>query len=237
MIASGAPNSSGPAPSAPAEACYVGEERVPLLIAEARGLGADKMAEVARTRPFAPDGPHYPGVRARAPGGYARMLVQALTGPLAEVTGWTGAAFEVIASDFSLVTTPPEALTPIQRIPHFDGTDEGVIAVLHYLTGAGGTAFFRHKVTGFERITADRAARYDEVLRADARTHGLPPAAYVDGSTVMFEETARVDAAFGRLIAYPGNTLHSGRVPAGTPLSDDPAKGRLTVNTFLRRVR
>ena len=233
-----APDASAPGASAPAEARYIGQERVPLLVAEARALGADAMAKLAPGRPFAADGPHYPGVRSPAPEGYGRMIVQALTGPVSEMMGWTDAAFEVIATDFSLVTTPPRALTPIQRIPHFDGTDPDVIAVLHYLCGpeGGGTAFFRHRVTGFERITSERAARYDEVLRADVRTHGLPEAAYVDGSTPLFEETERVGARFGRLLAYPGNALHSGRIPAGAALPDDPATGRLTVNTFLRRV-
>ena len=207
-----------------------------MLVAEARGLGADKMFEVAQTRPFAPDGIHYPGVRSRAPASYGRMLAEALAGPLAELFGWQGARFAVIASDFSLVTTPPEALTPIQRIPHFDGTDERVVAVLHYLTGDGGTAFFRHRVTGYERVTEERASRYDEVLRADMRTHGMPDAAYVDGDTPVFAETERFEARFGRLLAYPGNALHSGRIPPGAALSDDPGAGRLTVNTFLRRV-
>lgn len=207
-----------------------------MLVAEARGLAADKMFEVARDRPFAPDGPHYPGVRSRAPASYGRMLAQALAGPLGELFGWADARFAVIASDFSLVTTRPEALTPIQRIPHFDGTDEGVVAVLHYLTDSGGTAFFRHRVTGYERITEGRAERYDEVMRADMRTHGMPDAAYVDGDTPVFAETARFEARFGRLLAYPGNALHSGRIPPGGALTDDPARGRLTVNTFLRRV-
>ena len=223
---------------APAEVRYVGREKVPVLAVEARALGADKMAEAAPTRPFAANGIHYPGVRAAAPGGYARMLAQALAGPVGEMMGWKDAELGVVASDFSLVTTPPADLTPIQRIPHFDGTDEGVIAVLHYLCGPdwGGTAFFRHKVTGFERVTGPRAARYDEVLRADVRTHGLPDAAYVDGDTPIFEETARYEARFGRLLAYPGNALHSGRIPAGRTLPADPARGRLTVNTFLRRM-
>ena len=224
-------------PAAPAEARYVGDERVPVLVAEAEALGARQMRDLAPTRPFAPDGPHYPGLRSRAPAGYGRMIVQALTGPLGELFGWKDAAFEVVAADFSIVTTPPEALTPIQRIPHFDSTDEGVVAVLHYLCGeeGGGTAFFRHKVTGFETITEDRAERYAEVLRADVVTNGLPDPAYVAGSTALFAETALFAARFGRLLAYPGYALHSGRIPPGLTLDPDPAKGRLTVNTFLRR--
>ena len=211
---------------------------MPVLVAEAAALGAERMRALAATRPFAPDGPHYPGIRTPAPEGYGAMIAKALAGPVGELMDWKDAAFEVIASDFSLVTTRPEALTPIQRMPHFDGTDEGVIAVLHFLCGDGfgGTAFFRHRVTGFERVTADRLARYDEVLRADVTTNGLPDAAYVAGSTPLFEETARFDARFGRLLAYPGVSLHSGRIPPDMPLSDDPATGRLTVNTFLRLV-
>ena len=228
---------------APAEACYVGRERVPLLIAEARGLGADEMARLATTRAFAPNGPFYPGVRAPAPRAYADAVATALSGPLHELMGWgappPGGGVEALACDFSLVTTPPEALIPLQRVPHSDGRDPDIVAVLHYLCGPehGGTGLFRHRVTGFERITEARADRYNRVLDSDVTTNGLPEPGYLQGSTNLFEETARVDAAFGRLIAYPGNALHCGLVPPTASLSPDPTTGRLTVNTFLRRVR
>lgn len=54
----------------------------------------------------------------------------------------------------SLTTTLPEQLVPLQRFPHVDGGDDGKIAILHYLCGVkqGGTAFYRHKSTGFETI-------------------------------------------------------------------------------------
>ena len=148
--------------------------------------------------------------------------------------GWGDAALSVEASYFSIVTTPPGDLTLFQRVPHTDGLDEGRVAVMHYLSEEdGGTAFFRHRSTGYERVTEDRHAPYDRALRADLDEHG-EPTGYRRGSDAVFEEVFRVNAAPGRLAIYTGTLLHSGVVPDGD-LPADPARGRLTVNTFLTR--
>jgi len=154
---------------------------------------------------------------------------------LSDVFGHSNGA-DLVECNFSIVTTPPEALTPLQRLPHFDAADPGRIAVLHYLCGpsAGGTAFYRHRTTGFETVSLSRMEDYAERLDADLARHGDPKAEYLRGDTALFEQTYRVGAAFNRLVIYRGWTLHSGTVPAGLALSGDPRAGRLTVNTFLQ---
>jgi hypothetical protein len=143
---------------------------------------------------------------------------------------------DLVECNYSIVTTPPSALAPIQRLPHFDSTDPGRIAILHYLCQPldGGTAFYRHRATGFETISDSRLADYSEVLQTEAGARGLPQAEYVRADTALFEQTYRVDAAFNRLVVYRGWSLHSGAIPPDLTFSPDPRKGRLTVNTFLQ---
>ena len=106
---------------------------------------------------------------------------------------------------------------------------------MHYLGGpeTGGTAFYRHKRTGFETIRPEREAAYAMALDEDAREFGPPPMAYPDGSTPGFEQIGAVEARVDRLALYRGRQLHSGIIPDAGALSDDPKAGRLTVNMFL----
>lgn len=213
----------------------VGTERAPVLVVDRPGEADAKLRQAALSADYGRLGsPHFPGVRAEAPDPYARQLAAGLGPAAGRAMGWGDAALEVVASYFSIVTTPPDDLSLFQRVPHVDGTDEAGLAVMHYLSAAdGGTAFYAHRTTGWSVITAERHAAYDRALRADLARHG-EPAGYRAGSDAVFEEVFRVDAAPGRLALYPGTLLHSGVVP-DSPLGADPASGRLTVNTFLRR--
>lgn len=136
---------------------------------------------------------------------------------------------------FTGETLPPAALSPRQRIPHHDHSDAGRIAIMHYLGGAetGGTAFYRHRRTGFEAITPEREAAYAAALAADEREFGPPPLGYPMGDGDCFEQIGAVEARVDRLALYRGRQLHSGIIPDPAVLSDDPARGRLTVNMFL----
>jgi hypothetical protein len=218
----------------------IGHERSPLLIADGALKRGDALLEAAKDAAYSAEGsPHYPGLRAPAPEAYAIGLAAALRGPLNEAFGWDpSSVFAPLASSFSLVTTPPAELKTFQCLPHFDGTDPDIIAVLHYLCGEekGGTSFYRHRSTGFETITEERHARYEAALRADLSLHGTPKGRYVTGSDAVFERVATVKAAWGRLVAYSGTVLHSGQIPEDFAFSADPEEGRLTVNTFLRRI-
>ena len=131
--------------------------------------------------------------------------------------------------------TPPEVLTPIQRLPHFDGVEPERLALLHFLSGAqgSGTAFYRHRATGFETVTATRLADYERILNCEVRAQGIPDAAYIAGDTDIFDEISLFEGRYNRALLYPSNALHCARIPDDLNLSDNPATGRLTVNTFL----
>ena len=215
----------------------IGTERAPVLIVDRPGEEDRALRDAALANAYGPLGsPHFPGIRAEAPPAYAQQIAAGVGLAVAQAMGWERADLAVEASWFSLVTTRPRDLTLFQRLPHMDGVDADRIAVMHYLDAdGGGTAFYRHRATGWAQVTADRHARYDAALRAEIDRVGEPPAAYRQGSDELFEEIFRVEAAPGRLALYPGTLLHSGVIPDPDRLSEDPCEGRLTINTFLRR--
>ena len=210
-----------------------GTEAEPLIIIDNFAADPDALVEAACSQSYAPRGAHYPGIRAPADPSYLGARMDLLQQVLTDVFDLpTGAA--LVECAFSIVTTQRDALTPIQRIPHFDSTDPGRLALLHYLCGegGGGTAFYRHRTTGFETIAQDRLGRYESALKGEV--DALPMSGYVDGDTALYEETGRVAARFNRMVVYRGFRLHSGVIPLDCHLSPDPRDGRLTVNTFLQ---
>jgi hypothetical protein len=215
----------------------LGAEGGPLLVFD--GLqGGEALRREAAGAAWGRIGPHFPGIRAKAPDGYAWAVARMLTPAWREVTGTGQGELRPTLSVFSIVTTRPEDLTPMQRVPHFDGTEEAGVASIHYLCEAevgGGTAFFRHRTTSFERVTADRHEAYDAALRAEVAQGGLP-ARYVGEDDPYFERIGLVECRPDRLTAYSGTQLHSGAIPKGSAFEAEPGRGRLTVNTFLRWV-
>jgi hypothetical protein len=184
---------------------------------------------------FRPPGNHYPGLRGEPmPKAYAASLIRGLN-PLIEETfgvavdGKIGANFY-----FGLATLPPPALSPLQRLPHFDTTNPNQIALLHYLCDGshGGTAFFRHRATGYEAITEDRKDSYFAQLRSEI-AHAPRPARYMAGDDDVFEEIAAFEARYNRLLLYRSAAIHSGRIGPNANFSADPRLGRLTANLFL----
>jgi hypothetical protein len=133
------------------------------------------------------------------------------------------------------VTTPPGELDQAQRLPHVDTIDPGRVALVHYLAldDVGGTAFFRHRATGFETISAARAATYRARLDMELRDAGAVPTGYITDDTALFERIALAEARFNRAVIYPSALLHSGAIRADAPLDPDPATGRLTITAFL----
>lgn len=211
----------------------IGQEREPLLIVDDLLDRPGDLVEAAAGSAFQPaHGPAggYPGVRAEAPLDYVEAVARLLCGLLGEVFG-LGAVKPVRADcNFSLVTLPPAALVPTQRVPHVDTVWPLQFAVLHYLCGPqhGGTAFFRHRATGFETLSEARLPPYHQ-----ARAGEAPGAGYVADGAPWFERTDMVEAAFNRLVVYRSCLLHSGTIPDPAALSADPRRGRLTANIFL----
>ena len=141
--------------------------------------------------------------------------------------------FDLLEASFSMVTLQPGELRPAQRAPHFDSTDQAYLALLHYLrVPAGtGTAFYRQRSTGIERVTEDNVASFVGTATAAK----LPPnSGYIHGSDDFYEQIGMVEAIPDRMIIYQGSLLHSGIIPPNMPLSADPREGRLTANIFVR---
>lgn len=211
---------------------HQGRERQPVIVADDLLADPDAWRAAAGGARYGRIGPYYPGVRAHVPGGAA----EALRGELAEAIGEAfGVVPPMLECFFSIVTTPPQALAPIQRLPHVDGLEPDRIAILVYLSGAaqGGTAFYRQRATGFETVDAARFPTFDAALKAGVAEHGLPPPAYIAADTPLYEQIAAYEARPNRALIYRSHALHCAAIPPGVALPADPATGRLSVNAFL----
>ncbi len=221
-------------PQAAIRVVHQGHERQPVVVID------DVLADPGRWRAAAARGrygrigPYYPGVRSHV----ARDEAEAIRDGLAGVIGEAFALDRVppmLECFFSIVTTPPEALVPIQRLPHVDGLEPDRLAILIYLSGAeqGGTGFYRQRATGFETVDAARYPAFEAALKAGVAEHGVPPAAYIAGDTPLYEQIAEYDARPNRALIYRSHALHCAAIPAGAALPADVGRGRLSVNGFL----
>jgi len=218
----------------------VGNSQSPVVIVDDFTGDAEKVARIADSLAPFPSikGTYYPGVRRmigeadRGAYSYALSACEAAAPFIAGAFGVEG--FDLREASFSVVATPPEQLQPVQRAPHFDSSDHNVIALLHYLRvpPKTGTAFYRHRSTEIERITAANLDRF--VAAANLELAASPPdPRYFTGSNEFFEQIGFVEAMPDRLIIYHGSLLHCGIIPAGMKFSPDPRQGRLTANLFI----
>jgi hypothetical protein len=210
----------------------IGRERQAIAIVDDFAPDPAALRAAAQANRFGPADHHYPGIRARLPPDYLPAVRPIIASVLRKVFGVARA--DLLDASFSIVTTPPDALSVQQRLPHVDAVAPGRIALVHYLApeGGDGTAFFRHRASGFETIDAARAPAYFERLAAQLRSHSPAPA-YIADSTPLFERIALVEGRFNRAVLYRSAALHSGAIGPDTLLTDDPARGRLTVTAFL----
>lgn len=212
----------------------MGREGEPLVIIDGFSGTVGTLLEEGYAASYRHAGASYPGIRSWADPSYLDRRRPLMMQIMQQVFGFTRGV-RLDASTFSLVTLPEPALSPLQRIPHYDHAWGEVIAVMHYLLGpeTGGTAFYRHRRTGFETITPAREDAYNAALAQDERDYGMPPARYHAGDSDWFEQIDEVEALPDRLVLYRGRQLHSGVIPDASRLSADPRHGRLTINMFL----
>ena len=213
---------------------WIGEEREPLVVIDNLAPNPDALREAARQLDFAPVGTYYPGVRAAATEAYFRAVWPTLSSTIREFFGYRRSV-TVLRSYYSLMTAPPEELMLAQRIPHTDSPDDNQIAVLHYLCPdhTDGTAFFRHRSTGFETVNEARSSSYGEALEADFKKYGTPEPAYIGSDNAIFEQVHTCDAKYNRALVYRGKMLHCASVSSPELLLGDPIAGRLTVASFI----
>jgi Family of unknown function (DUF6445) len=211
-----------------------GNEHETVIIIDDFVADPDQLIAAASMLSFSAIGLHYPGVRAPVPPFLAARCLNSVLDLIVQTFALSGPPAKT-ETYFSLVTTQPQELEPIQRLPHFDGVEKDRIAVLHFLgkSEAGGTAFFRHLSTGFETVNAERLVPFTSSLEQDITHHGIADEGYICGDTSIYAQIAHYEALYNRAIIYRGNTLHCANIPDGMALPNDPETGRLTVNTFL----
>ena len=220
----------------------VGNSQSPVVVID--GFSGDsesiaKIAEALAPFPEAPQTLYYPGLR-RVIGSADTAADAYVDRTCQQAAQFIAGAFDIDSfslaeASFSMVTTDPSRLAEAQRAPHFDSTDQKYLALLHYLRvpPGTGTAFYRQRSTGIERVTEENCDEFVRTAQIDAAR--LPPdSGYILGSDEYFEQIGEVEAIADRLIIYQGSLLHSGIIPKDMNFSPDPRLGRLTANFFLR---
>jgi len=213
----------------------IGRERAPLLLIDNLVADPEALVEQAAGKHYTDVMSYYPGVRAKAPLSYQQFITGELRGLIEKFFGLQVPHLRFTGCHFSLVTTPPERLTHLQRIPHIDSTSSNELAFIHYLFKGdlGGTAFYRHRSTGFEYVDEARKLEYFDKVAFEKAGPNSPPAEYINGDTPLYEQIAAHSGVFNRLLMYRRNSLHSGSVRGDSVASSDPRTGRLSINGFV----
>jgi hypothetical protein len=193
---------------------------------------------VAQRAQFA-QGPHshYPGPELALSDDIAQQLEQFFNRYVRALLG--GRRTLAVTTRLSMVTSAPGQLKPTQRLCHRDAVglapSEGAGAMVAYLfddARLGGTSFYvprrpLEEIAAVVRLAGEMDdASFDRLL-------GAPPA-YPIASNTWFDHVLHVPAAWNRAIFYKGTVFHSGHISAPELLLDDPTRGRLTMNAFIR---
>jgi hypothetical protein len=213
----------------------IGHEQAPLLVIDNLLSNADELVDIASRKPFGDVTSYYPGVRAKAPLSYQQFVLQELRDVFIEFFALPGPSLRMTSCHFSLVTSPPGNLAHLQCIPHVDSLLGTELAFIHYLfkDDLGGTAFYRHRHTGFEVIDQERKAKYFAQVEVEKLGSDAPPVGYINGSTALYEQVAAQDGIFNRMLVYRRNSLHSGNLGPQFVADANPRSGRLSVNGFI----
>lgn len=211
----------------------IGHEGEPVAVIENFAPDPDTLRDDGALRKFTASEDYYPGLKAPAPDDYLAIQRAVLAAVFRDVFG-AGDRVSVLDVTYAMVTAAPDTLSLEQRLPHVDALQPGRLALIHYLVpgGSDGTAFYRHRATGFETVDRERSAPYFAQLNEDLRKHGPPVAGYLEGSTPIFERIGHFDGNYNRALIYRGRLLHCGAIWAGRSLPADPRTGRLTITGF-----
>jgi hypothetical protein len=213
----------------------IGRELAPLVVVDNLVADPADLVNAAATKQFGEVASYYPGIRAKVSLTYQQFILEQLRGVFAEEFAFESGAVRFTACHYSLVTTPAEKLTYLQRIPHVDSVASKELAFVHYLfeTDLGGTAFYRHRKSGFEYIDQGRKPEYLRYLEEEKSGPDSPPAQYINGDTPLYELVGAQQGVFNRLVIYRRNSLHSGALDRNFIPDPNPRTGRLSINGFL----
>jgi hypothetical protein len=213
----------------------IGRELAPLVVIDNLVANPEELVDLAASKHFGEVTSYYPGVRAKAPLTYQRFIIDHLREIFAGYFGLSATAVRFTTCHFSLVTASPEKLDYPQRIPHIDSVFARELAFVHYLfkTDFGGTAFYRHRRTGYEYIDEMRQPGYRRI--ADEEEVGPTPAdaGYISGDTPLYEQVCQQDGVFNRMLIYRRNSLHGAALGRNFVPDPNPRTGRLSINGFL----
>ena len=217
---------------------WVGDEKTPVVIIDDFAQAPQDLIEYAKTHcPLIPtkvDTNYYPGaISAAASQQYTDNMYAALKPIIKKAYRLPVGYPSWIDSSYAMVNFSPKKLAQSQRIPHYDSQGPGQLAFLLYLCHPPhqGTALYRHKKTGFESIQPARAEQFLAAIDPKLASNDYPDQ-YINEGNDDFEQIAKLDLAFNRLIIYPSQSLHSSLIVPEL-LSDDMDKGRLTLRTFV----
>ena len=224
-------------PSMRVEKHVIGHEANPILVVDgllANPASAVDFAEAEVNFVPGPTGTYFPGLRGRRSDAYVATFLDRLGPAMRETFGLRDNVRFNFNNLFSLTTTPGSELRPLQKVPHVDHIGPRGLAVVHFIFAAplGGTGFFRHKATGWETITEERAERYDRMVAREIEQSGTSPG-YLFRDSPHFDLVFNVEPAMDRLVIFSGHQLHSATVPDGVTLPTDVRQGRLTINSFI----
>ncbi len=216
---------------------YLGLEKTPLILIDDFALDLSGLRQQARQSDFMQENQtYYPGHRAVLPKEYIAASLNALYQLIYKV-------YQVPEKlrlkpqmlFYALITQAENTLDPLQCMPHFDTSSPYYFALLHYLNDEphGSTGFFRHKPTGFERVTDQRRQEYFQSAQQFVDTQGPPPQRYQIQSDEHYELYYQIPYKANRLVIYPGHLLHSSLVDVTTDIDASPVTGRLTANIFI----
>jgi hypothetical protein len=222
------------------ELLRIGDSQSPVVVIDDFSGDIERIVEIAGAlAPYPPHTNYYPGLRrviTRADQAADTYVEETCERAAQFIAGaFDIDRFQLLEASFSIVSTSPSDLSPAQRAPHFDTTDQKHLALLHYLSvpPGSGTAFYRQRSSGIERVTEANLQLFVRTAKADAAR--LPPdSGYIQGSNEFYEQIGAVEAVPDRMIIYQGSLLHSGIIPPGMAFASDPREGRLTGNLFVR---
>ena len=203
-------------------------------------LNHDSVIDFAKNnayfQPVGADGTLYPGKRDDMPATYFRVLTSLLEDLLEkELLTKTEKAIYIHKCKLSLTTLKPWELSPLQRIPHIDSSDDKTYASVHYLIGSeyGGTCIYRFKPLNFIRITKANKHEANQMMQAIEK-YADKHQGYLTKDTNLFEQVIKVEAKVNRIVFYKSNLLHCANLTSSRSYSSDKNNGRLTIASFFR---
>lgn len=147
-----------------------------------------------------------------------------------------------VATGLSIVTLPPDELSNYQRVCHTDPRDVpgrrkyGSLVYLYSNEDLGGTAFYRYRDPDIVYKWLDLEISDPPAATAFLQEHTAAfrqPPCYMTESNELAELLHVVPPRFNRFVFYSGEIPHTAYIASPDLLSEDVARGRLTLNSFI----